>query len=151
MSTIQQPPVQPVDTAATEPKHRNRPPTWVIVAGVVLVIWAIVLALPNSSSDQPPSISNGDTYTRHAVNSAPGTGNALYHQYVQNDIPELAGAADTSVDNLGRHVCTALENSGISAVAATFISQGWDAQHAATFVGYSVATFCPTEKALLTP
>jgi hypothetical protein len=153
MSTIQQPPVQPVEQP-TEPKSRNRPPTWVIVAGVVLVIWAVVAMWPNSSSDTAGYSStdtDGYTYTHHAADNAPATGNALYHQYVQNDIPELAGASDTSVDMLGRHVCTALTNGGIAAVAATFISQGWNAQHAATYVGYSVATFCPDEKPLLTP
>jgi hypothetical protein len=154
MSTTQQPPAQPVDSEPTESKSRNRPPTWVIVAGVVLVIWAIVAMWPNSSNDTAGysgTDTGGYTYTHHAANNGPATGTALYHQYVQNDIPELAGASDMSVDNLGRHVCTALENSGISAVAATFISQDWNAQHAATFVGYSVATFCPTEKSLLTP
>ncbi len=157
MTETTQPPTPAIDP--NPPMTAKQKKGWLIVlaiAAVVAVVWgSLVLTTdthqPSTSTGYTPSGDSGYTYTHTAVHNAPATGTALYHQYVQNDIPELAGASAASVDMLGRHVCTALSNAGVAAVAATFIGQGWNANHAATFVGYAVATFCPTEKALLTP
>jgi hypothetical protein len=146
MSTIQQPPAQPVEQP-TEPKARNRPPTWVIVAGVVLVIWAVVAMWPNSSSD-PAGYSGTDTggYTAPVISQNSdrqlylATVNATVHSQYPNRV----------LLTVGHTICRAFDR-GVSWRTITVIGteNGVDPYDIGVVMGGAVGAFCPEHQSML--
>jgi hypothetical protein len=141
MSTTQQPPTPTVAPEPTEPKRRNRPPGWVIVAGVVLVIWAIVAMWPNSTSgsaDYPSSDTGG--YTAPVISQSSdqqlflAAVNANTRQYYPNQV----------LLRVGHTVCDSLDQ-GLSyqTIVALGFARGVDPYDLGVVMGGAVGAFCP--------
>jgi hypothetical protein len=143
MSTTQQPPAQPTDPESAEPKRRKGPPTWVIIAGVVLVIWAIVAALPSSSSD-PTDYSNPD----QAIGgyTAPIASSNSDQQIYLAAVNATAGGyyTDQRLLAIGRAVCSAFDR-GVSwgTIVADGMSSNVNSYDIGVIVGGAVSALCP--------
>jgi hypothetical protein len=143
MTETVQSPTQPTDPPPAGPTRRNRPPGWVIVAGVVLIIWAIVAALPNSSDD-PTGYSNPDQaiggYTAPIVSSNSdqqiylAAVNATAHGYY----------TDQRLLAIGRSVCSAFDR-GVSwrTIVAAGTSSNVNPYDIGVIVGGAVSALCP--------